>query len=58
MCDLADEPSNWRATEGLEPFLQRHGIAALTGRADPDGSADRTALAAFTEAVSSVMTRR
>ena len=21
VCDLADEPSNWRSTEGLEPFL-------------------------------------
>ena len=31
VCDLADEPSNWRATEGLEPFLRRHGIPALTG---------------------------
>jgi carbamoyl-phosphate synthase small subunit len=31
VCDLADEPSNWRATEALEPFLRRHGIPALTG---------------------------
>ena len=31
VCDLADEPSNWRATEGLEPFLRRHGVPALTG---------------------------
>ncbi len=31
VCDLADEPSNWRATEGLEPFLRRHNIPALTG---------------------------
>ncbi len=31
VCDLAGEPSNWRATEGLEPFLRRHGIPALTG---------------------------
>ena len=31
VCDLADEPSNWRSTEGLEPFLRRHGIPALTG---------------------------
>ena len=31
VCDLAGEPSNWRATEGLEPFLRRHGVPALTG---------------------------
>ena len=31
VCDLAAEPSNWRATEGLEPFLRRHGVPALTG---------------------------
>jgi carbamoyl-phosphate synthase small subunit len=31
VCDLADEPSNWRATEALEPFLIRHGVPALTG---------------------------
>ncbi len=31
VCDLADEPSNWRATEALEPFLVRHGVPALTG---------------------------
>jgi carbamoyl-phosphate synthase small subunit len=31
VCDLADEPSNWRATEALEPFLARHGVPALTG---------------------------
>jgi carbamoyl-phosphate synthase small subunit len=31
VCDIAGEPSNWRATEGLEPFLRRHGVAALTG---------------------------
>ena len=31
VCDLAAEPSNWRATEGLEPFLVRHGVPALTG---------------------------
>jgi carbamoyl-phosphate synthase small subunit len=31
VCDLADEPSNWRSTEALEPFLRRHGISALTG---------------------------
>src|SRR6185437_399898 len=24
-------PSNWRATEGLEPFLRRHGVPAMTG---------------------------
>jgi carbamoyl-phosphate synthase small subunit len=29
--DLTDEPSSWRATEALEPFLLRHGIPALTG---------------------------
>jgi carbamoyl-phosphate synthase small subunit len=29
--DLAAEPSNWRATEGLESFLRRHGVPALTG---------------------------
>jgi carbamoyl-phosphate synthase small subunit len=31
VCDLAGEPSNWRATEALEPFLARHGVPALTG---------------------------
>jgi carbamoyl-phosphate synthase small subunit len=31
VCDLNDEPSNWRATEALEPFLRRHGVPALTG---------------------------
>ena len=31
VCDLADEPSNWRATEALEPFLARHGVPAMTG---------------------------
>jgi carbamoyl-phosphate synthase small subunit len=31
VCDLAAEPSNWRSTEALEPFLRRHGIPALTG---------------------------
>jgi carbamoyl-phosphate synthase small subunit len=31
VCDLTDLPSNWRATEGLEPFLRRHGVPALTG---------------------------
>ena len=31
VCDLADLPSNWRATEGLEPFLRRHGVPAMTG---------------------------
>jgi carbamoyl-phosphate synthase small subunit len=31
VCDLTDVPSNWRATEGLEPFLRRHGMPALTG---------------------------
>ncbi len=29
--DLATRPSNWRSTEGLEPFLVRHGVPALTG---------------------------
>jgi carbamoyl-phosphate synthase small subunit len=29
--DLNDEPSNWRAAGGLEPFLVRHGVAAVTG---------------------------
>ncbi len=31
VCDLTAEPSNWRATEGLEPFLRRHGVPAMTG---------------------------
>jgi carbamoyl-phosphate synthase small subunit len=31
VCDLAGEPSNWRATEALEPFLARHGVPAMTG---------------------------
>ena len=31
VCDLAAAPSNWRATEGLEPFLRRHGVPAMTG---------------------------
>jgi carbamoyl-phosphate synthase small subunit len=31
VCDLAEEPSNWRATEGLESFLRRLGVPALTG---------------------------
>ena len=31
VCDLAEEPSNWRSTEALEPFLRRHGVPALTG---------------------------
>ncbi len=29
--DLTTEPSNWRATEGLEAFLVRHGVPAVTG---------------------------
>jgi len=29
--DLTVVPSNWRSTEGLEAFLARHGIAAITG---------------------------
>jgi carbamoyl-phosphate synthase small subunit len=31
VCDITDEPSNWRATEGLERFLRRHDVPALTG---------------------------
>jgi carbamoyl-phosphate synthase small subunit len=31
VCDIAGEPSNWRASEGLEPFLRRLGVPALTG---------------------------
>ena len=29
--DLTAEPSNWRATEGLEAFLVRHDVPAVTG---------------------------
>jgi carbamoyl-phosphate synthase small subunit len=29
--DLTVIPSNWRSTEGLESFLVRHGLAAITG---------------------------
>jgi carbamoyl-phosphate synthase small subunit len=29
--DLTVVPSNWRATEGLESFLVRHGLSAITG---------------------------
>jgi len=29
--DLTTVPSNWRASEGLEDFLVRHGIPAITG---------------------------
>ncbi len=29
--DLTVVPSNWRATEGLESFLVRHGVPAITG---------------------------
>ena len=29
--DLTVVPSNWRSTEGLEAFLVRHGIPAITG---------------------------
>jgi carbamoyl-phosphate synthase small subunit len=29
--DLADVPSNWRATEALESFLVRHDVPAMTG---------------------------
>ncbi len=31
VCDLAEEPSNWRSTEPLETYLRRHGVPALTG---------------------------
>jgi carbamoyl-phosphate synthase small subunit len=31
VCDLTTEPSNWRAAEGLESFLIRHDIPAMTG---------------------------
>jgi carbamoyl-phosphate synthase small subunit len=31
VCDLTSEPSNWRSTEGLEAFLVRHDIPAMTG---------------------------
>jgi len=31
VCDLASEPSSWRSTEGLEPFLVRRGVPAMTG---------------------------
>ena len=31
VCDIAGEPSNWRSTEGLESFLRRLGVPALTG---------------------------
>jgi carbamoyl-phosphate synthase small subunit len=29
--DLTVVPSNWRSTEGLESFLVRHGLSAITG---------------------------
>ena len=29
--DLIDTPSNWRAEQGLERFLQSHGVPAITG---------------------------
>ncbi len=29
--DLVAEPSNWRADQGLEHFLVRHGVPAITG---------------------------
>jgi len=29
--DLARRPSSWRAVEGLEPFLARHGVPGITG---------------------------
>jgi carbamoyl-phosphate synthase small subunit len=31
VCDLTVTPSNWRSTEGLEAFLIRHGVPAITG---------------------------
>jgi carbamoyl-phosphate synthase small subunit len=31
VCDLSGVASNWRSTEGLESFLVRHGIPAMTG---------------------------
>ena len=31
VCDATDEPSNWRATESLHAYLQRHGVVALCG---------------------------
>ena len=31
MRDLTVVPSNWRSTEGLESFLVRHGLPAITG---------------------------
>ncbi len=31
VCDIAGEPSNWRATESFESFLRRAGVPALTG---------------------------
>jgi len=30
VCDLTPVPSNWRSTEGLEDFLVRHGVPAIT----------------------------
>jgi carbamoyl-phosphate synthase small subunit len=29
--DLARRPSNWRATEALEPYLRRHGVPGIAG---------------------------
>jgi carbamoyl-phosphate synthase small subunit len=29
--DLARRPSNWRATEGLDEYLVRHGVSAIAG---------------------------
>ncbi len=29
--DLARRPSNWRATEDLQGYLERHGIAGIAG---------------------------
>jgi carbamoyl-phosphate synthase small subunit len=31
VCDLTVTPSNWRSTQGLEAFLIRHGVPAITG---------------------------
>jgi len=31
MRDLARRPSNWRATEALEPYLRRHGVPGIAG---------------------------
>ena len=41
VCDLADEPSNWRSTEGLEPFLRRHGVPGADRRRHPAAGPSR-----------------